>query len=390
MPPIANPNARAYGAQAQRQQARRRLVYSEGDIRRNITRAATTGNVCDLEQAADIELTAPITIPGTLRSFSLVSQSRFALVQAAALSSIFVIDQEVSLVGIGQVPRSSFTGLRIRENGKGSAAIFTSSNLSADRSIVVKDMTIETEAGSAWSLFANDLNIWKSYFEQVVAEGLGTLELVGAAKLHDSLVTLCADNGSGYVSCVPTSPNCARNVFLQLAITGDIDSTAAGGNVFICAQSIGASNVFSASDVVLTTTDSLADALSSLPGWTGLGNVSPVCRLDVNGALRLRPTTVALTADNQVVTVGDRSYIRLSSDNATAANRTFVLAQGAGAGHGLTLEWTGTNAGELVDDSAVSGGGNHRLSATWTPTQYDTLQLIWNGTDWIETSRSVN
>lgn len=100
---------------------------------------------------------------------------------------------------------------------------------------------------------------------------------------------------------------------------------------------------------------------------------------------------VSLTADNQIVTTSTNSYISLSSDNGTAGNRTFVLTGTAQkAGQHLTLEWTGTNAGELVDDSACNGAGNHRLNGTWTPTQYDTLNLHFNGTDWIEDSRSPN
>ena len=46
-------------------------------------------------------------------------------------------------------------------------------------------------------------------------------------------------------------------------------------------------------------------------------------------------------------------------------------------------------AAELADDSA-SGVGAVRLSAVWLPTQYDTLTLMFNGTDWIEISRSAN
>src|SRR3990167_3276918 len=110
-----------------------------------------------------------------------------------------------------------------------------------------------------------------------------------------------------------------------------------------------------------------------------------------SGTLVLTPSsTVNLTADDQVVTVLSLGNIPLSSDNGVSTAITFVLTQGVQAGHILILEWTGTNAGELVDDFAVSGGGNGRLSATWTPTQYDTLSLIWNGTDWIETGRSAN
>lgn len=119
-------------------------------------------------------------------------------------------------------------------------------------------------------------------------------------------------------------------------------------------------------------------------------DADPSTDVHITGGLATGRSTVSLTADNQVVTVSNLSYIALSSDNAVAANRTFVLTQGSVAGHLLVLEWVGTNAGELVDDSAVNGGGNHRLSATWLPTQYDILELIWNGTDWVERNRSLN
>lgn len=124
----------------------------------------------------------------------------------------------------------------------------------------------------------------------------------------------------------------------------------------------------------------------------GFKTNAPVVTIDINGGLATRSSgsIVNLTADNQTVTVGDRSYIRLASDSAVAGDRTFILTQSTRDGHRLVLEWTGTNAAELVDDSAQSGGGNHRLSATWTPTQYDTLELISNGTDWVEITRSTN
>jgi hypothetical protein len=138
-------------------------------------------------------------------------------------------------------------------------------------------------------------------------------------------------------------------------------------------------------------------ASSPLLTVSGTGNVgikvlNAQTALDVDGAITARSsgTTVAITADNQVVTVGDRSYVRLSSDNATATSRTFVLTQGLVRGQTLTLEMTGVNQAELIDDSAVNGGGNHRLASTWTLTEYDTIELTWNGTDWVERNRSAN
>lgn len=128
-------------------------------------------------------------------------------------------------------------------------------------------------------------------------------------------------------------------------------------------------------------------------GNSGFGNITPTVKVDIDGALAVRDDGVGvnLTADNQVITVGNRSFIRITSDSATATDRTFVLTQGTRNGHILVLQWNdATNLGELVDDAANNGGGNIRLSATWLPTQYDTLTLISTGTDWIEIGRSTN
>lgn len=117
---------------------------------------------------------------------------------------------------------------------------------------------------------------------------------------------------------------------------------------------------------------------------------APSVDVDVNGAAAFGKSTVSLTADNQAIVTANISYISLSSNNATASNRDFVLNQSTVAGQILVLEWTGTNAGQMIDDVAQGGGGNTRLSANWVPTQYDTLTLISNGTDWIEIARSTN
>lgn len=117
---------------------------------------------------------------------------------------------------------------------------------------------------------------------------------------------------------------------------------------------------------------------------------APSVNVDITGAIAVSKATVSLTADNQTVTTADRSYISLSSNDATATNRTFILAQSTVAGQILTLEWTGTNAAELIDDSAQGTGGNHRMAGNWTPTQYDTITFISNGTDWVEVARSTN
>ena len=98
--------------------------------------------------------------------------------------------------------------------------------------------------------------------------------------------------------------------------------------------------------------------------------------------------TVNLTADNQEVTTNTRSFLKLTSDNTTPTNRTFTLASGEADGQRLTIMWNdNTNGGELVDT------GTSKISSEWLVQgnmQYKTLNLIWDGTNWVELSRSNN
>lgn len=111
----------------------------------------------------------------------------------------------------------------------------------------------------------------------------------------------------------------------------------------------------------------------------------------VRGApLGMNVRTVNLTADNQAVTVVTPnelySWLQVSSDDTTAANRTFTLAASALVGHTLLLSFVsgGATTAQLADTGAV------KLSAAWEPVQYQTLTLVSDGTNWLETSRSAN
>lgn len=117
----------------------------------------------------------------------------------------------------------------------------------------------------------------------------------------------------------------------------------------------------------------------------GIGNITPAVKLDVGGAMALRPQTFNLTSDGQAITLGDHSFIRLSSDNATPANRTFTIDNGLSDGEVIHLHVV-ANAAELADS------GNVALSAAWTPDANDTLTLQWDATStvWRELSRSAN
>ena len=132
----------------------------------------------------------------------------------------------------------------------------------------------------------------------------------------------------------------------------------------------------------------------------GLGNVgikdpSPGTALEVSGGFTITPpATFNLTGDNQLVTVGNNSYIRVSSNNATATNRTFCLSAGQASGQILIIEQAGSGfQAELEDlaNPACTGDSPQSLTATMTFNSLDdTISLIWNGTSWLETARANN
>lgn len=115
-------------------------------------------------------------------------------------------------------------------------------------------------------------------------------------------------------------------------------------------------------------------------------NATVVAQVDGGFALK-PPSNVLVTADNQAVTVANRSYIRLQSDNGTSTNRTITLSNGVADGQMLLLSVSANNV-EIVD------GGNVDLVSTtaWTPDGGDTLLLMWDNpaSTWREVTRSNN
>lgn len=91
---------------------------------------------------------------------------------------------------------------------------------------------------------------------------------------------------------------------------------------------------------------------------------------------------LTLIADNTAVDVSSCSLLRLYSDNATASNRTFTLSSPAVAYAELVILFmSATNSCELLSS------GNAKLQSSWTPLQYESLSLQWDGTYWVELCR---
>lgn len=96
-------------------------------------------------------------------------------------------------------------------------------------------------------------------------------------------------------------------------------------------------------------------------------------------------TVVQLVADGQAIVLdAGQGLLRLTSNNTTATNRTFTISDGNSEGQKLViiLESGASTTCELLST------GNVKLTATWTPLQWNALQLVWNGTFWIEDTRN--
>jgi len=99
---------------------------------------------------------------------------------------------------------------------------------------------------------------------------------------------------------------------------------------------------------------------------------------------------VSLAADDTQINVGRNPFLRLTSDNTTAANRTFTLVNGAVDGFVLHIALcaigaTATGRAELASSANVVLNGG-----TWSPAVNDTLTLQWDAaqTIWRELGRS--
>lgn len=126
------------------------------------------------------------------------------------------------------------------------------------------------------------------------------------------------------------------------------------------------------------------------------GNTNPVTFRDANlqpgQALGNLPLNVALTSDNQIINPGVTPFIRIVSDNTTAANRTFSLFSGSYQGQQICLTLVPTSGGTATGRAQLLSTGNVNLAGgTWEPAVNDSLMLQWDGTTgiWREIGRTT-
>jgi hypothetical protein len=121
-------------------------------------------------------------------------------------------------------------------------------------------------------------------------------------------------------------------------------------------------------------------------GQIGIGTGDPKTLLQVDGGVTITPpAAINITSDNFALTVGNRSTINITSNSNVANSRTIVLSNGLANGQLLFILFTGSSNVADIPDS-----GNCRLSGNMPFGVDETLSLMWNGSNWVELSRSSN
>ncbi len=113
-------------------------------------------------------------------------------------------------------------------------------------------------------------------------------------------------------------------------------------------------------------------------GNVGLGTTDPNTTLDVNGGLTLREGTATIGVGATTITVGNRTYIRVSSPG--PFNTAITLTNGLQTGQMLLLECA-AGTFSIVDTNQsgnINTGGNRAFGVE------DTILLVWNGNRWVE------
>jgi hypothetical protein len=124
-------------------------------------------------------------------------------------------------------------------------------------------------------------------------------------------------------------------------------------------------------------------------GNVGVGTAAPNVRMDVDGGLATRPTTVSATGATTAITVGNRSFVVVTSDEVFSSRR-LTLSDGLQDGQRLVILVLGSGGNSTFGARLETSDSNLRLSGDAGLEHNDTIELVWYSSNWFELKRSAN
>jgi hypothetical protein len=138
-------------------------------------------------------------------------------------------------------------------------------------------------------------------------------------------------------------------------------------------------------------------SLLTLSSYLAAQNVVLESSVMIDASLTLKHGSESIVSNNQQVNVGDRTYIRINVGNQFSQFPFVKLSDGNNIGQILILESTGFISTWQLDDNSDDitlpghfGIGNINLHENRILSSGDVIQLIWNGTEWLEMYFSDN
>lgn len=282
-----------------------------------------------------------------------------------------------------QPTATSFVGLAIRAQPSQSAPIFTVRNSSSVDLVSVAPTgqlvlgPISAAAGGTNQLRFEELSANGSEYVGFKApDAITTTRVWTLPNADGSSGQFLSTNGSGTLSWAT-----ALTATSGWSLTGNAttDSTAAF---------IGTTDETVGRPLVIKTDGVERARFAGGNGYLGVGTNAPTTSVDIDGGLRIRPGTATANGGNTAVTVGNKSFIVITSDDVFSSRRVtltdghdgqrlVILVLGAGGDntYGVRLETTDSNL-RLNNDAELEDG--------------DTIELVFYGTNWFELKRSVN
>ena len=227
----------------------------------------------------------------------------------------------------------------------------------------------------------------------------GTSSIAGSLNLAGVSSPLLVNGSAGTTGQVLVSQGPGNTPIWQTG-GGSSSGWSLSGNSASAGDFIGTTNsisfVIKTNNAQRVLVDTDGDVGFALP-TSGSGTTAEVS-VDINGGLAIRPDDIEAITGNTTITVGDRWYIRISSDAAPSTSRIVSLSDGLQAGQILVLECAGNTSSlysggqgfrlRSLDNVKLTGNNNKDFE------KWDNITLIWDPTPandsgngrWIEIS----